>query len=258
VHKVALDLGALKIHWYGVLVAAGFLAGLWTASRRGLRSGMAPEKVVDLGPWLIVGAIVGARLLYVVSNWREVFAPQPWWEMFMVQRGGLVFFGGLAGAALVMVVYARWRKLPLWLFADVLAPSLALGHALGRLGCLMNGCCYGQPTSLPWAIHFPADHETHGHGVHPTQLYEALLNLALCAGLAWLYRRKKFDGQVFAVYLVGYALLRSFVELFRGDYPLGQLVGFATPAHWPSLGILLIGLLLWWKLPRPNAHPNPA
>lgn len=246
--KIALQLGNFSLHWYGVLVAAGFLAGLWTASRRAPRDGLAAETIVDLGPWLILGTVIGARALYVVSYWREFFSQQPWTEIFMVQRGGLVFYGGLIGASLACILCARWKKLPLWKVADALAPSIALGHAFGRIGCLMNGCCYGRSCSLPWAIHFPPDHDTHGAAVHPVQIYEAALNLALYAALAALHRRKKFDGQIFACYLIAFAVLRSAVEFFRGDYPVRYLGGWATPAHLVSLGIFAVGAVLYWKL----------
>jgi phosphatidylglycerol:prolipoprotein diacylglycerol transferase len=252
VHKIAFTLGALTVHWYGVLVALGFLAGLWTASRRALLEKVPAETVLDIGPWLIVGTIIGARALYVMSYWEEQFAHRPFSEIFMVHHGGLVFYGGLVGASLACILYTRFKRLPLWKIADILAPSIALGHAFGRLGCLMNGCCYGRPTSVPWAIHFPSGHETGGAGVHPTQIYESALNLGLYLALAWLYRRKRFDGEVFATYLVSYAVLRSFVELFRGDY-IDYVSGFLTPAHFVSAGILIVGLLLWWKLPRLKA-----
>ena len=249
-HKIAFQLGPLTIHWYGVLVAAGFLAGLWTASRRGLRDQLAPERMVDLGTWVLLGALAGSRLLFVVSYWQEVFADQPWWKVFMIQEGGLVFYGGLIGASLTVVFYTRWKNLPLWKVADAFAPSIALGHVFGRLGCLMNGCCYGYPTNVPWALHFPPEHETHGGGVHPTEIYESLLNLGWYAVLASLYRRKKFDGQIFAIYLMAYAFLRSFVELFRGDYPVRYLGGYVTPGQLVSAGILMVGILLYAKLPR--------
>lgn len=136
------------------------------------------------------------------------------------------------------------------------APSIALGYVFGRIGCLLNGCCYGRVCSLPWAIRFPADNPLHPptYPVHPTEVYESLLNLGLYMALAWLHRHKKFDGQVFAVYLVSYAALRSFVELFRGDYPEYQhyLGGWATPAHLVSIGILAAGVVLLWVLPRPE------
>jgi phosphatidylglycerol:prolipoprotein diacylglycerol transferase len=170
----------------------------------------------------------------------------------MVQHGGLVYYGGLIGSSLGCIIYARWKKLPLWKLADILAPSVALGYVFGRIGCLMNGCCYGRVCNLPWAIHFPPGHETYPNGVHPTEVYESLLNLGLYAALAWLFRRKKFDGQIFGAYLVGYAILRSYVETFRGDYPQYQrfLSGILTPAHLVSLAILATGLVLLWLLSR--------
>jgi phosphatidylglycerol---prolipoprotein diacylglyceryl transferase len=256
VHPVALQLGSLTITWYGVMVATAFMAGLWTASRRALLTGITAEKILDMGPWLIVGTILGARALYVISYWHEQFAEGPITEIFMVWKGGLVFYGGLVGASLAAILYARLKSLPLWRLADVLAPSVALGSVFGRLGCLLNGCCYGQACTLPWAIHFPAGHQTYPHAVHPTQVYDSLLNLALYLGLAWLYRRKKFDGQVFAAYLVGYAVFRSIAELFRGDYPQHYLGGWATPAQIVSMGILAFGAALWVVLSRVSRQPR--
>jgi len=237
------------------MVALGFLAGLWTASRRGLREGVTAETIIDLGPWLIVGAILGARTLYVVSYWHEAFEGKPLAEIFMVWKGGLVYYGGLVGAALACILYVRRGKLPLWKVADILAPSIALGSVFGRIGCLLNGCCYGRACSLPWAIHFPADNPLNPPTwpVHPTEIYDALLNLILYGGLVWLYRRKKLDGQVFGAYLVGYAVFRSFVELFRGDYPPQQhyLGGWVTPGQMTSVPILVAGLLVLGLRSRP-------
>ena len=228
------------------MVALGFLSGLWTAGRRGMRQGVPAETVIDLGPWLVVGALVGARSFYIVSYWHDSFAGRPLTELFAIWKGGLVFYGGLIGASLALILFVRLRKLPLWKVADILAPSIALGYVFGRLGCLLNGCCYGRACSLPWAIRFPVDNALGAPAfpVHPTEVYESLLNLVLYGALAWLYRRKKFDGQVFGVYLVCYAVLRSFVEMFRGDYPEHQhyLGGWATPAHLVSMLILALGL----------------
>ena len=265
---IAFHIGTFEVHWYGVLVMIGFVAGLWTASRRSAREGFPPpaagrgrggDAIQDLGGWLILGTILGARTLYVISYWKEEFADKPWRDIFMVWRGGLVFYGGLIGASLATIFYARARKIPLWKLADALAPSISLGYFFGRLGCLMNGCCYGRATDLPWAIHFPPGHPTYPKGVHPTELYESFLGLGLYAALAWLYRRKRFDGQIFAIYLMCYAALRSFVEIFRGDYPLHYLGGWATPAQLVSLGIFAAGLLLYWQLPRQAPQPvcNP-
>lgn len=255
--KIAFHLGPLTIHWYGVLVAVGFMAGLWTASRRGLRYGIAPEKVMDLGPWLIVGTLIGARALYVISYWHEEFSDKPWSEVFMIHHGGLVFYGGFIGASLGGLIYFFWKKLPVWNMADVLAPSIALGSFFGRLGCLMNGCCFGRECDLPWAMRYPVDHPTAGASVHPSQVYDSLLNLALYGGLVWLYRHKRFDGQVFAAFMLGYAVLRGFVEYFRGDYPARYLGGLVTPAQFISAAILLGGLVLYWVLSRSAHKPKP-
>src|SRR5207247_3325451 len=135
----------------------------------------------------------------------------------------------------------------------ILAPSVALGYVFGRIGCLMNGCCYGRRCAAPWAIRYPAGHPTHptdaaATPVHPTQIYDSLLNLGLYLFLAWLYRRKKFDGQVFAIYLLCYAVTRSFVEMFRGDYPAEHLRSGLTPAHLVSIGIFAAGAVLFYVL----------
>ncbi len=249
-HSVAFEIGGVAIYWYGILTAAGFFVAFWTASRRASREGLSSAAIADLAPWLIGGAIVGARLLYVISYWREEFAGKPISEIFMLRRSGLVFYGGLIGASLATIFYARFKRLPLWKIADVIAPSIALGHAFGRIGCLMTGCCYGRPTQWPWAIHFPADHWTRGVGVHPTQIYESALNFGLFLGLTALYRRKRFDGQIFAAYLIAYAVLRVVVELFRGDYPIRYLGGIATPAQLVSAAILAAGMALLVILPR--------
>lgn len=244
-HPIAFQLGGFPVYWYGVMMALAFFAGLWTAGRRAARSGVASETIMDLGPWIIVGAILGARSVYVATYWQESFAGKPLWEIFMIRHGGLVFYGGLIGAALAGLVFVRWKKLSAWRVADILAPSIALGYVFGRIGCLLHGCCYGRECALPWAIHFPEDHETYPHGVHPTQIYDSLLNLVLYAALAWLCRRKKFDGQVFAAYLMGYAVTRSLVESFRGDYNAAHRHGGLTPAHLLGIGIFAAGAVLY-------------
>lgn len=251
---IAFSIGNFSIHWYGVCVALGFLAGLWTASRRGLIYGLPPEKISDLGPWIIVGALIGARTLYVATYWNDDFAGKGFGEIFKIRQGGLVFYGGFIGAALSTIFYTRLKNLPLWQIADTFAPSVALGHAFGRIGCLMTGCCYGNACNLPWAIQFPVGHLTHPHRVHPTQIYESALNLTLYVGLAWLYRKKRFDGQVFAVYLMSYAILRAFVEHFRGDYANQNIQGFLTPGQTVGVGIFAAGALLYaWQHKRPLA-----
>jgi phosphatidylglycerol---prolipoprotein diacylglyceryl transferase len=255
VHSVAFELGPVTIYWYGVFVAIGFMAAFWTASWLARREGLPPEIISSLAPWLIGGAIVGARLFYVITYWNTEFVGKPIWEIFMLRRAGLVFYGGFIGAAVASIFYARYRGVNVWKLADVAGPSVALGHVFGRFGCLMTGCCFGKPSTLPWAIQFPQDHWTQGIPVHPTQMYEAGLNLLLFFGLLWLYRRKNFDGQIMAVYLAGYAVLRSVVEVFRGDHQVLFFGGALTPAQFVSIGIFSAGaLVFWWRLSVQKAN----
>lgn len=244
---IAFSIGNFAVHWYGVLAAAGLLVGLKTAAARGWHYGLPPQKMFDMGPWIVVGAIIGARAFYVVTYWEEEFAGKGWAAMFWIRQGGLVFYGGFMAAALAVIVYASWKKLDLWRVADALAPSVALGHAFGRIGCLMTGCCYGKACELPWAVQFPEGHQTHPDAVHPTQIYAASLNFLLYMGLAFLYRRKSFDGQIFALYLMAYAVVRACLEIFRGDYA-GQ--GFLTPGQRMGALAFAVGLVLYfWRAP---------
>ena len=254
-HPIAFNLGPITVHWFGICIALAFLAGMWTASRRARLAGVSAEAITDLiVPWLLLGGILGARTMFVATYWREEFAGKPFTEIFMIQRGGLVFYGGLIGAALAVVIYAKVKKLPLWKLADILAPSIALGSVFGRIGCLMNGCCYGRACELPWAIPHPANQSP----IHPTQIYDSLLNLALYIGLAWLFRRRKFDGQIFAVFLMCYAVTRSTVEVFRGDYSDAHLHSGLTPAHVLSIGIFVAGVALFAVLKNRNAQQISA
>jgi phosphatidylglycerol---prolipoprotein diacylglyceryl transferase len=252
VHPIAFDIGPITVRWYGVMMAIAFIAGLWTASRRARRDNIPAEKILDIGPWLIVGTIVGARALHVATYWNEEFAGRPIWEIFAVWKGGLVFYGGLIGASLAGILYARVKNIALWKLADVLAPSIALGYVFGRIGCFLNGCCYGRSCTAPWAVSYPEGNLNGAptYSVHPSQLYDSLLSLLLYFGLAWLYRRKKFDGQVFAAYLLCYAITRSIVESFRGDYSPVHLHGALnlTPGQLVSIGIFATGIAMWAML----------
>ena len=268
--SIAFKIGGFTIYWYGILVAGGFLAGLWTASRRCVLDKLDGKVISDLGVWIILAGMIGARAMHVVTYWEEQYADQPLSHLLDFRGGGLVFHGGFIGAVLAVILYPRLHgKQPLWKIADAFAPSIPLGHALGRVGCLMTGCCFGTACDLPWAIHFPAHSPAftalgqaptdaaHSLYVHPTQIYSALLNVALYGGLAWLYRHKRFDGQVFGLYLAGYSINRFVVEFFRGDYQAEQLwFGWVKPGQQLSLFLLPIGITLIILLRRrPLARP---
>lgn len=259
VKPILFQSGGISLHSFGVLVALGFLFGLWIASQNARRLGLSGDVVYDLAPWLVIGGLVGARLWYVISYWSRDFAGHPFTEIFAIWRGGLVFYGGLIVATLAGLWRLHQLKLPVWTLADCLAPGIVVGHAFGRMGCLLNGCCFGRSTSLPWAIHFPADHVTHGAAVHPTQVYEAGLNLLFLALLMGILRRRSFPGQVFSVYLMGYAILRSTVEAFRGDYEslIPGSSAFLTPGQRTSVLILAAGVILYFWLQSKATRSSP-
>jgi len=243
-HPVLFRLGPLDIHTYGVLVAAGFLLGLTIAGRRAQRNGIDPRHVSDLGIWLILAGMCGAKIFHVVFFWNEFIGA---WraEGLRSLREGFVFYGGFLAAIATTIGFAHRRQLPLWKLADVLAPSVALGHAFGRLGCFFNGCCFGKACNLPWAVRFPDQHIAHGHPVHPTELYEVLGNLVLFAALsAWLPRRR-FDGQVWWWYVLAYGALRFVIEFFRGDYDV-YYFGVFTIAHLIAAGLMATAVIGLW------------
>jgi phosphatidylglycerol:prolipoprotein diacylglycerol transferase len=247
VHPVAFTISGLTVHWYGILLASGFMLGLWTAGRRGMKIGLNAEDLSNLVLWIFICGIAGAKLLYVIN---EGDTGKPLKEL-LFQRSGLVFHGALIGASAAIIIFTRVKKMPVWATFDALAPSIALGHAFGRLGCFMTGCCYGKTCALPWAVTFPDGHPTHPGNVHPTQIYESLLNFSLYAGLALLFRKRKFDGHVFAAYLLGYAVIRFGIEFLRDD-PRGNTLGGLAPGQLISIGLVIAGGILWAKL---RSHP---
>lgn len=247
-HPEFIRLGPLDIHTYGVLVAIGFIVGLAVAARRARREGIDPERITDLGVWLIVSGMLGGKLFHVIFFWNDFVYG---WRMDGVRslREGFVFYGGFIGASLTAVAYARMNRLSFAKLADIFAPSVALGHAFGRMGCFFNGCCFGKPCSLPWAVRFPPPHVIAGIPVHPTEIYEALGNLVIFAGLSALYRHKRFDGQIWWLYVLGYGVLRFIVEFFRGDYDV-HYFGVLTIGHLIAIAMIVVAAMAMVLAPR--------
>ncbi|MBM3860462.1 MAG: prolipoprotein diacylglyceryl transferase [Verrucomicrobia bacterium] len=247
-HPILFRLGPLDIHTYGVLVAAGFLSGLMLAGRRAKAQGLDPRAVSDLGIWLIVAGMGGAKLFHLVFFWDDFLAG---WRHEGVRslREGFVFFGGFIGAVVATIVFARKRQQPLWKLADLFAPCLALGHAFGRLGCFFNGCCYGAASTMPWTVKFSGNHAMHSQSVHPTQLYEAVGNLVLFGLLSAFSRRKRFDGQVWWWYVLAYGAMRFAIEFLRGDYTV-HYFGVFTIAHFIAVALMMIAAIGLWGTTR--------
>ena len=216
-HPVLIKFGEFAIYTYGFFIAVGFLAGIYLAKREAGRVGVNADAVVDLSFYIILSALIGSRVFYVFTN-PDVFRENPM-EVFKLWNGGLVFYGGFIFALITAFITIRIKKLDLWKIADIIAPAIPIGQFFGRLGCFFAGCCYGKSCELPWAVTFsnPESLAPTGIPVHPTQLYHALGSL-LVFSVLWLYRtRKKFDGQLFWMYVAGYGAVRAFLEIFRGD-----------------------------------------
>ena len=227
-HPILFKFGNIVVYSYGFLIAAGFFAGIVLAMREAKRMGENPEKIMDLCFYILVAAIIGARLFYVVTAWDQ-FADNPL-EILKIWKGGLVFYGGFIGAVMAAVVYMRITPLPIWKTADILAPSLSLGQAIGRLGCFMAGCCYGRTCDVPWAVTFTSKNclAPVNTPLHPTQLYSAFTNLAIFIVLLLFSRRNRVPGRVFWTYVLLYGLTRSIIESLRGDFRGAELFGLLS------------------------------
>ncbi len=240
-HPELFKIGPLTIHTYGVLVAAGFLLGLGLAVRQARKEGIPPDKIVDLGFYILLSALIGSRLFYILIN-ASHYLKNPL-DIFKIWEGGLVFYGGLLLAVPTVLWYVKKNNLSVWNTADLFAPSLAIGHAIGRLGCFFSGCCYGKPAEgLPWAVTFtdPESLAIIGVPLHPTQLYESLGEFINFFILIILRRYKSFNGQLFLTYIILYSVLRFIVEFFRGD--VGR--GFITSQLSFSQGISILMFLI--------------
>jgi phosphatidylglycerol:prolipoprotein diacylglycerol transferase len=239
VHPVLIRIGPLSIHTYGVLVAAGFLLGLSLAVRQGKKQGIPPERIIDIGFYALLAALIGSRLLFVAINAGH-YVKHPL-DIVKIWEGGLVFYGGLLLAVPVAWWYIRKHALDMGRLMDVFAPSMAIGHAVGRLGCFFAGCCYGKPAGVPWAVTFldPECLARTGIPLHPTQLYESLGEFLNFLILITLRRWQSFKGQLFWTYIVLYSALRFTVEFFRGDVARGYIVAGISVSQAISL---IIGL----------------
>ena len=210
-------IGSLTVHTYGLFLVLGITIGLLVALRLGKSQGMSPQAIMDMGFIIILSALVGSRLAYVLMN-ISYYRDHPL-DMIIFWKGGLVFSGGLIAVLLALGWYLRRHRFSFWKIGDLLAPSAAIGQGIGRLGCLMAGCCYGKPTDLKWGVVF-----THPNSLaplniplHPTQLYGALSGFVIFGVLFYLHTKKQFEGQLLLWFLILHSTARLFVERFRGD-----------------------------------------
>lgn len=257
-------IGNFSLPTYGFLVALGVLVGLWISVRNSEKQGIDPEKAWNLGILVVLAGIVGAKVLLIVNDWSYYTSnPREIFSLGTLQAGG-VFSGGLIAALATAIWYIRGNRMPALATCDAFAPGLAMGHAIGRVGCFAAGCCYGKETHALWGVIFnnPLAHAWVGTplGVplEPTQLFESAVELANFFILTWLLAKKKFDGQVIGAYLFLYGIARFFLEFLRDDPGRGEVFhGAMSGTQLISIGLVIVGGLIWW-LRSGAAKPLPA
>jgi phosphatidylglycerol:prolipoprotein diacylglycerol transferase len=214
---ILFHLGAFPIRSYGLLIAAAFMVGIWIARRRAARNGYDPDVIIDLSVIVILVSIIGARLAYVFVRWD--YYQHDLLGIFRIWEGGLVQYGGMVAGALVGLWFFRRRGVDMWAGADLMAPSLAMGVTIGRLGCFLNGCCYGRVCEHPWGVVFsessPAGMHFPGAHLHPTQLYESFLALFIFFVLLAADRRKPFEGFLLWLFVILLSVYRFLIEPLR-------------------------------------------
>ncbi len=251
-HPIVFKIGELSVYSYGFMLALGVAVSLILVARQARKKGIDEEVVLDLAIISVLAGLIGARLFYVfVYDWD--YYRLNLLQILDFRNEGLVWYGALILGLLVALAYIKIKRLPFWEITDLFAPYLALGYAFGRIGCFLNGCCFGIPTTVPWGMIFP------GLGLiprHPTQLYSAFLSLVLFVYLLRLYPRRRFTGQVFLTYVIGYALLRFGIEFFRenlivwAQFTIAQVVAAAI--------VIIAGAIYWYRSRREMAVREPG
>src|SRR5438067_3212775 len=253
------EFGPITVYTYGVLLAAAYLLGLKLAMTRAQKRGLDHNRVLDLGIYIIISALIGAKLLLLVTDF-STFRNDPK-ELLTLARSGGVFYGGLILAVAVALWYIQRAGLPLWTTCDVFAPGIALGHVIGRFGCLFAGCCYGKPTTVPWAITFTDPFAASNVGtplnqpLHPTQLYEAGAELLILGVLLATERKgRPFAGRTFWLYMLLYAISRFIIEFYRGDDR--GTVGMFSTSQFISILLAPLAIVMLVYLSR-RSQPEP-
>lgn len=256
-------IGQFSLPTYGVLVASGVVVGLFVAASLGRRQNQDPEKIWNLGIYMVLAGIVGAKLLMFIDDFGYYSQhPADMFSFANLQAGG-VFYGGVIGALIVAAWYMRANSLPVARTCDAFAPGLAIGHSIGRLGCFAAGCCYGKPTSHWWGVTFHSKLAAAWVGtplnipLEPTQLIESAFELLNFLFLFWLFKRKKFEGQIIGAYLFTYGVARFFFEFIRDDPDRGSVFGGAlSGVQLIAIFMVIGGGILWLR--RAQLKPSPV
>jgi phosphatidylglycerol:prolipoprotein diacylglycerol transferase len=252
-----------QVYSYGTMLSVAIVGGWLLIQRFAKTEGLSSEKALAVYVWSAVWALIGARVLYFLTEFRSFPSPL---DALSLNMGGMVAYGGMIGGFFASWYCCRKRQIPLFQWADVAIPSVALGTAITRVGCFLNGCDYGRRTDLPWGVCFPSaslpwidqvayqelpEVASHSLPVHPTQLYESLASLIMFGFLMHLRRRRLVPGFLFLTWVVAYGLIRSLIEVVRGDSDRGSVGPFSTSQ---IIGLLSAGLAMWGILVLRKRH----
>jgi phosphatidylglycerol:prolipoprotein diacylglycerol transferase len=240
-HRVFLKLGPVTIYSYGVMMALAFLAGIFMASYNFKKNGKPKELAFDLAITVMLSSIIGARIFYVLTN-MSYFMNNPS-EILKVYHGGLVYYGGFIGGLIGGFIFVKIRGFSFFEIADPVSPVVSLGQAIGRIGCFLNGCCYGRATSCSLGVKFPVLHD--GICRIPTQIYSSLANFLIFLFLMWRFKNQKFNGEIVADYLMSYGIFRFIIEFYRGDPRGGVYFGMFSVSQVVSLIGIALGIFLF-------------
>lgn len=238
IDPVAFSFFGLEVRWYGLIITTGIIFAYLLAVRESKMQGFDPEILTDLLLFALPASIIGARIYYVIFTW-ESYKDNPM-RALNIREGGLAIYGAVIAAIITTIVFCKIKKISFSKVADIASPSLILGQAIGRWGNFVNQEAYGGPTNLPWAMRIYDG--IHYITVHPTFLYESLWNFGVFSFLLWYRKKKKIEGEIFMLYLIGYGLGRVWIEglrvdsLYIGNFRASQLLA----------GILVIGVSLIW------------
>ena len=258
-HPILLQIGGFTLYTYGFFVALGMLIALWFILYQAKKWELPVDPIMDMVFYCVIAGIVGARFFYVLLYW-PMFRDAPL-EIFKLWNGGLVFYGGFLAGLICVIMFIRIKKLPPAKIMDLIALSVPLAHSVGRIGCFFAGCCYGKPSSLPWAVAFNhPDTLARPMGVplHPTQLYCSVGNFLIFVFLLMLSRSGRFSGRLVFIYLMIYGCFRSLVEIFRGDERGAPLVDFLSTSQTIGLAAAVFGAvgLIYFTIREKNTPKN--
>ena len=259
-HPIFLKIGSFELASYGLMTALGYAADSLYLIPRLKKIGLDKDTFWNLIFIAFIGALAGSKLLYIIVSWPQLGATLAEKITNIVRdfRYGFVFFGGMITSVGALIYYIRKKKLPLLKTGDFLIVALPLGHALGRIGCFLAGCCFGSPTTMPWGVRFTDPHslvapELLHVPLHPTQLYESAGNLILFVLLHYASKRPHKDGKILAQYITYYSIMRFIIEFFRGDYRGAYWLGL-SPSQWIALAAAAVSCWLWIRLKKDSTY----